>query len=496
MQSSTAIEQLIGRVLRMPYVEEKEKKELGFAYVFVASNSFETVANNIGQTLIKSGFEQMEATQSINNSNHTNEDIDTNTGLWGDILYEDRQIHLDTINIADFTTPKLDPYISINTKTNNISMVNIPTKAKRPKFIKDLKAVTPQNTHKKIDEIFEKINQQNDTLVKVTDIELPKLLIKNDGDILEFEEGFILDYIDISDKELIDNSVLNIDEFSINTNEHLVIIDIENKKIRNQEIDTNKPSLFETQENEEMTNIINDHNIEINNPNFTAKLSNSIYNIMIGEHKDIHQLLNSKQIKYFISLIIVGLTSRKDIDIHLLENKKYQLKRAILIKIKDMILNSKEQGFKKLFDKNSFTVNSEETFVFASNNYNPNPDIRSSHFKKHKYKNVHKFDSEEEYKVALYIDKMPNVTTWIRNIDKDPINSFWLQTANGKFYPDFIIEFDNGKTVVAEYKGKVYIPEYKLTKKPIGDAWGMLSDNHEFVSLYSNNFRTQLTIVQ
>ena len=495
MESATAIEQLIGRVLRMPYVEEKDKKELSFAYVFVASNSFETVANDIGQTLIKSGFEEMEAKISINKSNNTKEDVDNIGGLWGDIIYEDRQIKIENIKVEDFSKPTLEPYININTKTNNISIVNIPTKSKRPKFIKDLKAVTPEHTHKKIEEIFEKINLQNNSLAKVTDIELPKLLINDDGDILEFEEGIILDYIDISDEDLIDNATLNIDEFSINANEHLVIIDIENNKVRNKEIDTDTPSLFEEEENDEMTKIMHKHNIEIINPELTAKLSNTISRIIINENRDILNLLDSKQLKEFISLIVGRLTKREDIDLHLLDGKKYQLKRAILIKLKDLIITSKEQSFKKLFDKNSFLVNDEDTFIFTPNNYIPNPDNRSGNFKKHKYEGVHKFDSQEEYNVALYIDKMPNVTTWIRNIDKDSINSFWLQTATGKFYPDFIIEFDNGKTVVAEYKGKVYIPEYVITKKPIGDAWGMLSDKHEFISLYDNNYMTNLSAI-
>ena len=75
MQSATAIEQLIGRVLRMPYIEQKYKKELAYSYVFVASNSFEEIANSIGKTLINSGFEEMEAKISINNSINTNEDI-------------------------------------------------------------------------------------------------------------------------------------------------------------------------------------------------------------------------------------------------------------------------------------------------------------------------------------------------------------------------------------------------------------------------------------
>ena len=131
-------------------------------------------------------------------------------------------------------------------------------------------------------------------------------------------------------------------------------------------------------------------------------------------------------------------------------------------------------------------------FTFSPKSYIPNPDNRSGNFNKHKYEYVHKFDSDEEYKIALYIDKLPNVSTWIRNIDKDSLNSFWLQTANGKFYPDFIINFSNGKTVVAEYKGKVYIPEYEKTKKPVGDAWGQLDVNFKFLSLYDDNYMSQL----
>jgi len=493
MNSTTAVEQLIGRVLRMPYIEKKEKKELGFSYVFVASESFERVANEIGQTLINNGFEEMEAIQSINNSKNTNENVDILSGLWGDILYEDRQIHLDNINIDDLTTKKLEPYINVNIETNNLSITNVPTKSKREKFIKELKKVTPQNTHKQIDEIFKKINQQNELLSMVTDIELPKLLIKDDGDVFEFEESLILEHIDISDKDLFNNANLNIDEFSFKVDEHLVLIDIQNNKIKNQEIELTQLSLFDDQEDEEIRTIINEHNIKLDNSTLILNLSNKIAKKIIIENREILNVLNSIQLKQFISLVIMKLEKREDIDISLLDVKVYDLKRAILLKIKDMILEAKERSFKKLFADNNFTVDVENIFSFKSNNYNPNPDNRSENFKKHKYKNVHKFDSKEEYEVALYIDRLANVKTWIRNVDKDPINSFWLQTADGKFYPDFVICFENGKIVVAEYKGKVYIPEYEKTKKPLGDAWGMLSDKYDFVSLYDNNYKTNLS---
>ncbi|QIR79978.1 hypothetical protein FA592_13840 (plasmid) [Sulfurospirillum diekertiae] len=87
--------------------------------------------------------------------------------------------------------------------------------------------------------------------------------------------------------------------------------------------------------------------------------------------------------------------------------------------------------------------------------------------------------------MALYIDSLDGVLTWIRNIARDPINSFWLQTATDKFYPDFILKLKNGKTIVAEYKGKDRIAEYENTKKPIGEKWASLHKDCEFLSLYT-----------
>ena len=308
MQSATAIEQLIGRVLRMPYIEQKYKKELAYSYVFVASNSFEEIANSIGKTLINSGFEEMEAKISISNNVNTNEDVAIG-GLWGEMLYEDRQIHIENINIEDFSKPNLEPYININTQTKNLSIVQLPTKSKRDKFFQDLKSVTPIEVHKKIDEIKEKIqNLSSDKITILSDIELPKLMIKDDGETYDFEESIILDYIDISDKELILNSTLNLDEFNIELNEHLGIIDVENNKIRNKELTNQELSLFDDLENEEMKTIINKHKINMNMQE-VSKLSISIAKIIVDENRDILKIIDSRQLNEFIILMTFSAVS-------------------------------------------------------------------------------------------------------------------------------------------------------------------------------------------
>ncbi|MDX4026239.1 hypothetical protein Q6A73_06420 [Aliarcobacter skirrowii] len=491
MQSATAIEQLIGRVLRMPYIEAKDKKELERSYVYVASSSFEDVAQNIGKTLINSGFEEMEAKISIDRSQNTNEDL---SGLFGDSLYIERQFVVENLDIEALTNSKLEPYINVNIETNTVTIRNIPIKSKREEFFKNIKKATPIEVHQKIDEIEKSINQaKNEFSEKISDIEIPKLQIMIDDEIYDFEDSLILDFVDIDESELIKNSKLSFDEFDIKLNENLGLIDVNQSGVTTKILDKeeDKLPLFNDEDKDEK-NILNQNKI-LQNSQEIGKLSNSIAKLIAEENKAVFYYFDSSELKGFISLIINDLiNSRKNIDLVLLNSRKYQLKKAILKKLENLTQNAKSHSFAKLFNENRFSLNMSNSVCFSSNNYIPNPDIRSANFKKHKYDNVHKLDSEEEYKVALYIDSLDGVESWIRNIDKDYENSFWLQTEEGKFYPDFIIKLKSGKIVVAEYKGKVYIPEYEKYKKPVADAWGSLDENFKFVSLYKDNFETIL----
>ncbi|MBR1553206.1 MAG: DEAD/DEAH box helicase family protein, partial [Schwartzia sp.] len=73
-------------------------------------------------------------------------------------------------------------------------------------------------------------------------------------------------------------------------------------------------------------------------------------------------------------------------------------------------------------------------------------------FSKHFYALIGDMNSEEE-QCAQYIDANPNVETWVRNIEKEPLYSFWLPTHTDNFYPDFVAKRKDGVVCVIEYKG-------------------------------------------
>ena len=51
-----------------------------------------------------------------------------------------------------------------------------------------------------------------------------------------------------------------------------------------------------------------------------------------------------------------------------------------------------------------------------------------------------------------------------------PNFAFRLPLANGYFYPDFVCELKDGRTLVVEYKG-AHLEEYEKEKHNAGELW-------------------------
>ena len=61
IRSATYVEQILGRILRLPKATWKNHPELNMAYAFAASPHFHDVANKLTDALIENGFEKQEA---------------------------------------------------------------------------------------------------------------------------------------------------------------------------------------------------------------------------------------------------------------------------------------------------------------------------------------------------------------------------------------------------------------------------------------------------
>ena len=131
-------------------------------------------------------------------------------------------------------------------------------------------------------------------------------------------------------------------------------------------------------------------------------------------------------------------------------------------------------GYQLLLDKAGTEIDDEFAFRF-SREYRPNSWMPGGYrFDKHFYPRPGEMKGDgDEFKCAQEIDRMGEVEFWVRNLagpgDERSRNSFWLQASRGRFYPDFVARLRDGRTLIVEYKGREDI--YDQEKEELGQIW-------------------------
>jgi len=82
-------------------------------------------------------------------------------------------------------------------------------------------------------------------------------------------------------------------------------------------------------------------------------------------------------------------------------------------------------------------------------------------------------ESTEEFRCAQYLDDLPEVEFWIRNLARKS-SAFRLQTSTDWFYPDFVCKLNDGRILVVEYKGE-HLWEASEEKRAVGEVWASRS---------------------
>lgn len=103
-------------------------------------------------------------------------------------------------------------------------------------------------------------------------------------------------------------------------------------------------------------------------------------------------------------------------------------------------------------------------------------------FKKHYYPEVGELrwktatgKTGEEFLCAQAIDQLDEVDTWVRNL-VDFKTQFWMPTSTQRTYPDFVALLKDGRLLVVEYKGgDRYSSDSEKEKRMVGELWAAKS---------------------
>ena len=94
--------------------------------------------------------------------------------------------------------------------------------------------------------------------------------------------------------------------------------------------------------------------------------------------------------------------------------------------------------------------------------------------KKHAFTLIADMDNDDEAECAKLINEHPNVKRWVRNLAHESAGGFSLPLSPGRFFPDFIVELNDGRMALVEYKN-AKLAKAEPHKKDVGDLWAARS---------------------
>jgi type III restriction enzyme len=456
IQSATDVEQLLGRVLRMPYARRRNADALNKAYAFLSEPSFGKAARTLVDKLVAMGFEEEEAWDSIEPKQMAFEiDSDlfpqrdkprpnfkhTVKAMSGLMLQLNKQ---EGVTVRETRGGEAEILIAghIGQKLEQTIIESLP-EAERGDFAEAVAAYRVQTR-----DMLSPAERGEPFVV-------PRLMSDVQGS-LEFADTDV--FMEYHDWSLLDHSwKLGEDEFRIRETARSFEIDLNGNRVAYQFATEDEHLVF-----------------EVDVEGWTPEA------LVLWLDRQVRQPdISQSDLLSWLSGLVNHLTVLRGMQIAALFRCKFILARKVHEKISAIRQNERSRAYQQsLFAPEARPqVSFDQSFAFKDGMYWEQRRYRG-HWKPRKHflgpDRVPAFDGAEngeEIRCAQAIDSLPSVKFWIRNVARHPA-SFWLPTATGRFYPDFVAMLDDDRLLVVEYKG-AHIAEGADTaeKRIVGDLW-------------------------
>lgn len=469
VSSSKDAEQLLGRVLRMPYARRRIIEDLNRAYAHLATSKFTKAAQELTDKLIEMGFEEMEIAAFLREQapvggqgelfDTAQNQIQTTSQLSPSIIVEidelpdfnelseleRKQIIMTRNEQTDTVLVKITGEVSLNIQ--KVLEKHITAGKKRQLFERD------SRIHNQAIEAQKAPSERGERFGS-----LPYLCVMEQGE-LELVESEVL--LHTYNWNLLDYPA-ELSNFVLNENSNSFAIDIDGKALTYKIADQKEIISF------------NQGFIDVTEQDLIRWLDRQLRQPDVLQH----------QLVGFIGRLIKNLLQKPNLTLTALVRNKFPLTRAIRDLINLYRKRAQKAGYQECLFGNDSTVCISDEFLyhFEPSHYPSRPPYYSGRyrFQKHYFPQNLIEDMKatgEEWECAKAIDSQPEVKYWIRNLVRRDQASFWLPLAHNKFYPDFICELNDGRMLVVEYKGEAYATnDDSAEKRAIGEKWAELSN--------------------
>lgn len=461
--SATAVEQLLGRVMRMPFASRRSNAELNRAYAHIPETQFAHAAHALRDKLVKKmGFEEGEAEQAVE------QQLPELSGE-SDPLFSTESLTVEAETPPDFSrcSPEelAETEQSVEIRQEAAGAVKITIRDALPEAAQEAIArATPEPAREKTRVLLRnwdlaKRQRRSPAQRGVPFAPLPQLFFFHEGEKFEASPDHMEDLTEWNPLEqpnfLLEEGEFNLEETASGFEVSLIL---EGKR---EKVIIEKTGTYQSPE---LPLLIRDK-------------SESVLRIWLEREIRI-QYLTQETLIEFIERNLTDLVNR-GISLEKLARFKYALAQSLKKKLDDLRQQALEQSYQRfLFDPENKPL-CEYTFKFSKDRTEYEYDFAYNgpyRFEKHYYGVVGNLKPQgEEYDCAVVLDSMEEVKHWIRNVDRKP-HSFYLPGAKERAFPDFIAELNDGRILVVEYKGK-HLKEYAKPQKAMGELWERESKN-------------------
>ncbi|HUF41426.1 MAG TPA: hypothetical protein VMR20_05680, partial [Verrucomicrobiae bacterium] len=475
-RSPTAIEQIVGRILRLPGAQSKKHPDLNCAYAFSVSPSILEVLAELREALESNGFTTAEAERII---------IPVSQGTLP-LGAHPRSVRVEPAEIdtevAAVQVPALGGKARIDETSGEITVIVPLDSEETEKLASCVK--TPEAKNKVLEVVKLVIEAEKafggtgqtrppSPYERQLDFFVPLLCVQENGELFEFDSTFLIEHPwKLSEKDASLSDYYNpLERPALFSG----VVDIGAKgEVQTKVIENDQETDFIAAVHQQVMQLSGggDWTIE----KLVAWLHRQI------EHKDIPVAESAE----FLRKVIRGLMAKFGItDIGVLALDRFRLKDEVERRI-DQHREAEHQSAFQMFllPESSLTVSDERGINFKTMGYEPSWLYEGAHqFQKHYFgakpgelrEKTPSGDLTEEFKCAQFIDAMPQVKFWVRNLARKP-SSFWLQTSTDRFYPDFLCQLADGRVLAVEYKGKIYFDSIDSDeKRAVGVVWASRS---------------------
>lgn len=463
VKSGKDVEQLLGRVLRMPYARSRAQDELNRAWAHVVAPSFSQAADALTDRLVENmGFEAWEAASAFVPSQAPQDELPLFAG--GSPRPPPPRVTVPLPQLPTVSVPvPLAGSLEVRETLNGATAVITGELSEEVENF--LLEIVPPKEREKVRANIEKARAQQQAVLApsargVPFAPLPQLHLEVDGELQLVERRMLST---IGDFDLFQDA-MSLDGFNVREQGRAFEIDVDGGRVRYEALSTVQLAL----------DTVPAHTSE---PDLVRWLDREC------RQSDVPQ---AKLVKWLLQLV-QHLKHDRGMSLTALVRAKFQLAEAIRREIDRRRRLAIARGFQQSLPGFVTPPQLEAGFLyefrFRADGYPARPPFYSGRyrFKKHYYGNdkIHdlweKTDSgavSEEFVCAKAIDLHPKVKHWVRNVEREAKDSFWLPTSTDYFYPDFVAELDDGRLLAVEYKGEHLLSsDDTREKRQVGRHW-------------------------